>query len=94
MGSEALFSKVPELFGCISGDIILFVSSNRRGLEARNFAVISIVIIFTTYDKNQLYRVSGSEFYEWLFLTRNVFGTFEKRSPGLELYLSLVSIHC
>ena len=63
----ARFSKVPKLFGRISGDLILFVSSERKGLEARNFAVISLFILFTTYDKNQLYRVSGSEFYEWLF---------------------------
>ena len=47
----ACFSKVPKLFGRISGDIILFVSSKRRGLEARNFAVIFIFIQFTTYEK-------------------------------------------
>ena len=47
--SGACFSKVPKLFGRISGDIILFVSSKRRRLEARNFAVIFIFIPFTTY---------------------------------------------
>ena len=47
----ARFSKVPNLFGGISGDIILFVSSKRRRLEARNFAVILIFIPFTTYEK-------------------------------------------
>ena len=35
----ACFSKVPKLFGRISGEIILFVSSKRWRLEARNFAV-------------------------------------------------------
>ena len=46
----ACFSKVPKLFGRISGDIILFLSSKRRRLEARNFAVIIIIFIpFTTY---------------------------------------------
>ena len=45
----ACFSKVPKLFGRISGDIILFISSKRRRLEARNFAVIFISIPFTTY---------------------------------------------
>ena len=45
------FSKVPKLFGCISGDIILFVSSKRRRVEARNFAIIFIFIPFTTYEK-------------------------------------------
>ena len=63
----ARFSKVPKLFGRISGDLILFVSSQRRGLEARNFAVISIFILFTTYEKKQFYRVSVSEFCKWLF---------------------------
>ena len=48
---EACFSKVPKLFGRFSGDIILFVSSKRRRLEARNFAVIFILIPFTTYEK-------------------------------------------
>ena len=47
----AYFSKVPKLFGRISGDIILFVSSKLRRLEARNFAVIFIFIPFTTYEK-------------------------------------------
>ena len=47
----ARFSKVPKLFGYISGDIILFVSSKRRRLEARNLAIIFISIPFTTYEK-------------------------------------------
>ena len=39
-----------------SGDIILFVSSKRRRLEARNFAVIFIFIFipFTTNEKTSL----------------------------------------
>ena len=47
----ACFSKVPKLFGRISGDIILFVSSKRRRLEARYFAVILTFIPFTTFQK-------------------------------------------
>ena len=42
------FSKVSKLLGRTSGDIIPFVSSKRRRLEARNFAVIFIFIPFTT----------------------------------------------
>ena len=49
--SGTCFSKVPKLYGRISGDIILFVSSKRRCLEARNFAVIFIFIPFTTCEK-------------------------------------------
>ena len=51
LGSGARFSKVPKLFGGISGDIILFVSSQLSRLEARNFLVIFIFIPFTTYEK-------------------------------------------
>ena len=50
-GPGACFSKVPKLFGRISGDIILFVSSKRKRLETRNFAVIFIFTPFTTYEK-------------------------------------------
>ena len=41
----------PKSFGRISGDIILFVSSKRRRLEARKFAVIFTFIPFTTCEK-------------------------------------------
>ena len=47
----ACFPKVPKLFGRISGDIILFVSSKRRRLEARHFAVILIFSPFSTFEK-------------------------------------------
>ena len=61
--------KSRELFGRISGVIlhVLFVSSKRMRLGVRNFAVILIVILFTTYEKEKLYRISGSEIYECLF---------------------------
>ena len=45
------FSKVPNLFGRVSGDIILFVSSKRRRLEAQNFAVFFSCFPFTTHEK-------------------------------------------
>ena len=47
----ARFSKVPKLLGRISGDLILFVPSERRRLEAQNFAVVLIFIPFSTYEK-------------------------------------------
>ena len=58
----ACFSKVPKLFGRISADIILFVSSKRRRLEARNFAVILIFIPFTTYEKTSFTEKAGRSF--------------------------------
>ena len=81
----ACFSKVPKLFGRISGDIILFVSSKRRRLEVRNFAVIFIYIPFTTYEKTQLYRVSRSEFYEWLFCPEKFSGLSRNGAPVPQL---------
>ena len=51
VGPEACFSKVPELFGCISGGIILFVSLKRRLLEARHLVHIFIFISFTTCER-------------------------------------------
>ena len=50
-GSGACFSKIPKLFGRISGDTILFVSSKQRRLEERNFEIIFVFIPFTTYEK-------------------------------------------
>ena len=62
LDSGAFFSKVPKLFGRISGDIILFVSSKRRRNEARNFAVILIFIPFTTYEKTSFTEKAGRSF--------------------------------
>jgi len=61
------FLESPETFRAHSGGIILFASSKRKRLEVRNFAVILIFIPFTTYHKKLLYRISGSQLYEWLF---------------------------
>ena len=58
----ACFSNVPKLFGRICGDIILFVSSKQRCLEARNFAVIFIFIRFTTYEKTSFTEQAGRSF--------------------------------
>ena len=58
--SGACFSKVPKFFGRILGDIILFVSSKRRRLEARNFAVIFIPL--TTCEKISFTEKAGRNF--------------------------------
>ena len=63
----ARFSKVPKLFGHISGDIILFVSSKRRRLEARKFAFILIFIPFTKYEKNGFTELAGRSFTNGFF---------------------------
>ena len=60
--SGARFSKVPKLFGRLSGDIIPFVSSKRRRLEARNFAIIFTFTPFTTYEKISFTEQAGRSF--------------------------------
>ena len=74
------FSKVPKLYGRISGDIILYVSSKLRPLEARNFAVIFIFNPFTTYEKTSFTEWAGLSL-RMAFQARKVLGTFEKRAP-------------
>ena len=50
--SRNLSLESPEnFFEGISGDLMLFVSSKRRRLGARNFAVVFNFIPFTTYEK-------------------------------------------
>ena len=61
MWPGACFSKVPKLFGRISG-VILFLSSKRRRIEARNFAVILIFIPFPTYEKTSFTEKAGRSF--------------------------------
>ena len=58
-GPGAHFSKVPKLYGRNMSDIILFVSSKRRRLKERNFAVILIPIPFTTYEKTNFTEQAG-----------------------------------
>ena len=82
----ACFSKVPKLFGSISGNIILFVSSERRRLEARNFAAIFIFILFTTYEKkNTALQNREVGVLGMAFRARKVLGTFEIRAPDTVL---------
>ena len=63
----ARFSKVPKLFGRISGYIFLFVSSKRKA--SRGMKLCSSFTSYSLYNiwKGQLYRISGSQFYQWLF---------------------------
>ena len=79
--ADARFSKVPKPFGRILGGIILFVSSKRRRLEARNFAIILTCISFTTYEKTSfMHRIGGADFYEWL-LRPEKFSELSRHKP-------------
>ena len=56
------FLESPELFGCISGDIVLFVSSKRRRLKSRNFVVILIFLLFKTYENTSFTESTSRSF--------------------------------
>ena len=47
----ACFSKVPKLFGSLSGATIPFISSQRRGSKHSNFAILLIFLILKTCKK-------------------------------------------
>ena len=44
----ACFSKLPKLFGPISGVTILNISSQRWGSESSNFAILKVFLAFKT----------------------------------------------
>ena len=68
---------------------ILFVCSKRRCL-ARGTNLCSYFNFYSLFFKwkDQLYRLSGSESYEWLFGPERFSGLFEKRAPRLEIWWS------
>ena len=66
-------SQFPAHFGWHN-----LLSSKRRRLEARNFTVILFFYFVYNTSKDQVYSISGPEFYEWLF------ETFEKRGPWFD----------
>ena len=47
----ARFSKVPKLFGSISGATIPFISSQRRGSKPSNFAILLVFLTLKTCKK-------------------------------------------
>ena len=64
----------------IVGDVILFVSSKWRHLEAQNLAVFFNFYSFYNILKDQLYRIRRSEFYKWLFRSEKFTGLSRKGS--------------
>ena len=80
----ARFSKVPKCFGCISGDIILFVSLKQTRLEARNFEVIFIFIPFATYEKTSFTEKANRSFMNG-FSGPKSFRDFRETGARLEL---------
>ena len=87
----ARFSKVPKLFGHISGRINLFVCSKRRRLKARNFAVMLIYIPFTTYEKNNFTELAGRSFTNG-FSGPKCFRDFRETGPRPQLFKRWIAL--
>ena len=62
----ARFSKVPRLFGRNSGDIILCIFKTKA---SRGTKLCSYFDFYSLYNiwTDQLFRLSRSEFHEWIF---------------------------
>ena len=78
MLSGARFSKVPKLFGRISGDIILFVSSKRRRHET---LPLFLFLFPLQHVKRSALQNEQVVILRMFFRARKVLGTFEKRTP-------------
>ena len=85
----ARFPKVPKLFGSISGDILVFVSSDRRRLEPRSLAVnfcFGIWKDIQTYEqhmKRHIYQYEKTSFTE--LAGRSFANGFSQRSRNRPL---------
>ena len=62
----AHFSKVPKRFGRISGDNYLCIFKTKASRGTKLCSHFNLYFLYNL-SKDQLYRISGSEFYEWLF---------------------------
>lgn len=78
---ETLFLEVPRLIGRNSGEIIIFVSSKQRRLQARNFKIIYFSILLAHKKRPALHNKRVGVL-RMAFRIRKVFGTFDKRAPG------------
>ena len=67
------------------------LSSKRRCSVSRNFAVILLFYSLYNRQKHQLYRISVVGVLRMAFRARKVFGSFEKRTPGLNKIQTLTS---
>ena len=78
----AILGPVSRKSRHFSADIVLFVSSKPRLLEARNFALILIFNHFTTYEKTALQN-KWVAVLRMAFRARKVFGTFQKQALNM-----------
>ena len=81
----ARLSKVPKVFGCVLRDNSLCVFKTK---VSRDTKLCSYFCFYSPYNtwKDQLYRISKSEFYEWLFGPENSSG-FRGTAPWSDAIL-------
>ena len=61
------FFKFPKLLGPISGATIPFVSLEHVGSKPSNFAIVLVFHALIICLKDQLFKTSGLQFYNWHF---------------------------
>ena len=70
----AHFSKLPKLLGHLSDDLILLYILNTKGPRGTKLCRYFNCYSLYEIEKDQLYRISGSQFYAWLFGTETFSG--------------------
>ena len=81
----ACLSKVPKLFGPISGATIPFISSQRRGSKPSNFAIFLVFLTLKHVKLKINLQNKRIAVLQLAFRARKVRGTFEKQAPGRNL---------
>ena len=78
---SACFTKVPKLFGPISGATIPFISSQRRDSKSSNFAILLVFLELKTCSINSFSKQADCSLKTG-FLGPKMLGTFEKQAPS------------
>ena len=75
----ARFSKVPKPFGRISGDNSLCIFNLKASWDTKLFSYFNFYSLYNKRE-DQLYRISGSEFHDWL-LAPEKFSGLSRNGP-------------
>ena len=79
------FLESSELYGLFSGVAIPFVFQERIGFKSSNFRVIFLFVTSKTcYSKRSAFQIKRLAVSQMAFRVRKMFGTFEKRAPGVK----------
>ena len=82
----ACFLKVPKLFGRISGDIILLYLQN-EGVSRHETLQLFLFLIPLQHIKRTAMQGKQVVVLRMAFRARKVLGTFEKRAPGVVMWV-------